>query len=58
MIKGNEGWSKAYRCEWNLSDFEEEIFTIIDELLNHESDEVGMDYAVMEKYMDLGGSRN
>lgn len=50
--KGNAEWITAERCEWDLPDFEEEEFTIIDELLIQAPDEFGMDDAVTEKYLE------
>ena len=50
--KGNAEWITAERSEWDLPDFEEEEFTIIDELLIQAPDEFGMDDAVTEKYLE------
>lgn len=50
--KGNAKWITAERCEWDLPDFEEEKFTVIDELLIQAPDEFGMDDAVTEKYLE------
>lgn len=50
--KGNAEWITAERCEWDLPDFEEEKFTIIDELLIQAPDEFEMDDAVTEKYLE------
>lgn len=50
--KGNAEWFTAERCEWDLPDYEEEEFSIIDELLIQAPDEFGMDDAVKEKYLE------
>lgn len=49
--KGRAEWIKAERCEWDLSDYEEE-FTVFDELLIQAPGGFGQDDAVTEKYME------
>ncbi|MDO4976746.1 MAG: hypothetical protein Q4E53_05730 [Eubacteriales bacterium] len=50
--KGNAEWITAERCEWDLPEFEDEEFTIIDELLIHAPDDFGIDKYVTEKYLE------
>lgn len=50
--KGNAEWITAERCIWDLPDFDERQFDIIDELLIQAPDEFGQNDAVTEQYLD------
>ena len=50
--KGNAEWITVECCIWDLSDFDERQFDIIDELLIQAPDEFGQNEAVTEQYLD------